>query len=99
MKTLSQKIVAVGAGVFLAANMAVYGATLYSNTTTDTGNNLSFVNGSQIGNEIVMGNSSPLNTLTFFSFEIYSSEAAFHGANVQMQVFLYANNGATFSGY
>ena len=100
MKTLTQKIVAVGAGVFLTANMAVYGTTiLYNNSTTDTGNNLSFVNNSQIGNEIVMGNSSPLNALTSFSFEIYSPDAAFQGANVQMQVFLYANDGPPFNTY
>ena len=99
MKTFSQKIVAVGAGMFLAANMAVYGVTLYDNSTTDTGNNLSLVNGTKLGNEIVMGTPSAFNTLTSFSFEIFSRQTAFNGANVQMEVFLYANNGAPYNTY
>jgi hypothetical protein len=98
MKTFSQKIVAAGVGVFLTANMAVYGTTLlYDNSTTDTGNSLNFVNGWTIGNQIIMGNPSPLNTLTFFSFEIYSTEAAFIGSP-QMEVFLYQNDGPLSSG-
>src|ERR1017187_2873172 len=98
MKKASQKIVAAGVGVFLTANMAVYGTTLlYDNSTTDTGNSLNFVNGWTIGNQIIMGNPSPLNTLTFFSFEIYSTEAAFIGSP-QMEVFLYENDGPLSSG-
>jgi hypothetical protein len=98
MKTFTQKIVAVGAGVFLTANMAVYGIPLYDNSTTDKGSNLTFVNGTQIGNEITMGTPSPFNLLTSFSFEIYSPEHAFIGSP-QMEVFLYANNGAPFNGF
>ena len=100
MKTFTQKVIALCAGVFLAANMAVYGTTiLYDNSTTPTGSNLSFVNGSTIGNEIIMGNPSLANTLTSFSFEFYSAETAFFSSSVQMEVFLYANNGGLVNGY
>src|SRR5665647_3644788 len=99
MKTFAQKIIAAGVGVFLTTSVAVYGATLYQNTTTDTGNSLNFVNGVTIGNEIVLGNGYPSAIVTNFSFEIYSTLAAFAGNNVQMEVFLYANNGTPFNSF
>ena len=99
MKTFAKKIIAVGTGVFLLTGVAVHGATLYQNTTTDTGNSLNFVNGVTIGNEIVLGNGYPSAIVTNFSFEIFSTLAAFAGNNVQMNVFLYANNGIPFNGF
>jgi len=99
MKMFAQKIIAAGVGVFLTTSVAVYGATLYQNTTNDTGNSLNFVNGVTIGNEIVLGNGSPSAIVTNFSFEIYSTLAAFAGNNVQMNVFLYNNNGTNFNGF
>ena len=99
MKAFAQKIIAAGVGVFLLTGVPVYGDILYQNTTTDTGNSLNFINGVTIGNEIVLGNGSPSAIVTNFSFEIYSTLAAFAGNNVQMEVFLYANNGAPFNGF
>jgi hypothetical protein len=100
MKTFAQKVIALGVGMFLSASVAVYGDILYENTTIDTGNSLTFTNGWQIGNEIVMGNGYTAASLTNFSFEIYSTLAAFTGANVQMDVWLYSNNGTPpFNGF
>jgi hypothetical protein len=99
MKTFAQKIIAAGVGVFLTTSVAVYGATLYQNITTDTGNSLNFNNGVTIGNEIVLANGYPSAIVTNFSFEIYSTNASFAGASVRMQVFLYNNNGPLFNTY
>src|SRR5664279_3695662 len=99
MKTFAQKIIAAGVGVFLLTGVPVYGDILYNNTTTDLGRSLNFINGVTIGNEIVLGNGFTSATVTNFSFEIYSTLAAFAGNNVQMEVFLYANNGAPFNGF
>jgi hypothetical protein len=57
------------------------------------------VNGTTIGNELVMAGAASFDTLTSFSFEYYSTESAFVGADVQMVVILYANTGAPFNGY
>src|ERR1035441_1745601 len=99
MQNIVQKMIAAGAGLFLTTTVAVYGDILYSDTTTDTGNSLSFVNGSTVGCEMFMGNSSAFNSLTSFAFEIYSPDATFSGSTVQMQVLMYANNGTPFNGY
>jgi hypothetical protein len=100
MKISDQKIIALCAGVFLTTSVAVHGDLLYQNTTFDSGNSLTFTNGWQLGNEIVMGNGYTSASLTNFSFEIYSTLASFAGGtNVQMQVFLYRNDGPTFNGY
>src|SRR5450755_2483240 len=99
MKTFAQKIIAAGVGVFLLTGVPVYGATLYDNSSIDRSNSLNFVNGVTIGNEIVLGNGYPSATITNFSFEIYSTNALFAGASIQMEVFLYANNGALFNGF
>jgi hypothetical protein len=98
MKIFAQKIIAAGVGVLLLTGMPVYGSILYNNTTTDVGRSLSFINGQAIGNQMVMGSGYTSATLTNFSFEIYSTNATFAGG-VQMQVFLYANNGALTNGY
>jgi hypothetical protein len=99
MKMFAQKIIAAGVGVFLLTGVPVYGDILYNNTTTDLGRSLNFNNGQAIGNQIIMGNGFTSATVTNFSFEIYSTLAAFAGNNVQMEVFLYANNGAPFNGF
>jgi hypothetical protein len=99
MKTIFQKIAFVGAGLLLATNGAVHAQNLYNDSTTDTGNSLNFVNGTTLGNEIVMGYANPYYSLTDFSFEYYSPLATFTGVNVQMEVYLYANDGSPFNGY
>jgi hypothetical protein len=73
--------------------VAVYGdQLLYDNSTTDTGNTLSFVNGETIGNEINLAPGITSASVTSFSYEIYSPDVTFSGA-VQMEAFLYENNG------
>jgi hypothetical protein len=96
MKTFAQKITAVGAGIFLAASVASYGATLYSDNTVDTGNSLGFTNGETLGQQLTINGFTAL-TLTNFSFELYSTNVAFSGVN--MDVTLLTNNGALFNGY
>src|ERR1035437_5886249 len=98
MKIFAQKIIAAGVGVLLLTGVPVYGDILYNNSTTDLGHSLNFANGQAIGNQVVLGNGYTSATLTNFSFEIYSTLATFAGS-VQMQVFLYANDGATTNGY
>lgn len=99
MKIIANKTIAIGAGIFLAATLAVNAFTVYNNTSTDSGYSLNFTNGWTIGNEIVLGNGYSSASLTNFSFEIYSTLASFTGS-VQMQVFLYANDGTPpFNGY
>ena len=102
MKTPFQKIAVVGVGMFLTMSVIVRGDVLiYNNSTTDTGNNLSLVNGSLLGSEILLG--VPSATLTSFSYEIYSpnnvaNSTGFNG-NVTMEAWLYANVGTPFNGY
>jgi hypothetical protein len=92
MKTIVQKMIAVGTGLFLTTNAVVYGTTIYSDSTTDTGNSLNFVTGTTIGDEVVMAGAASSYALTSFSFEYYSPNSTFSGA-VTMDVMLYANNG------
>ena len=99
MKILAQKIIAAGVGVLLLTGVPVYGSILYNNSTWDTYSSLNFSNGITVGNQVVMGSGYTSAVLTDFSFEIYSSLAAFNSPNVNMQVFLYANNGALTNGY
>lgn len=99
MKTIAQKMIAAGAGLFLTTNVAVYGATLYQNNTVDTGTSLSLVNGTAVGTEVVLAGAAPSDILNYFSFEIVSPEKAFIGNNVQMDISMYANTGAPFNGY
>lgn len=99
MKLLIQKLLAVGTGVLVATTVSVQGATLYDNSTVDTGNSLNFTNGWIIGNEITLGGGISSALVTNFSFEIYSTLATFTGPNVQMRAFLYANDGVPFNGY
>lgn len=89
----------VASGLLLTISTQAHAGVLYNNSTTDTGNSLSFVNGETIGDEIVMGDPSPLDYVTDFSFEIYSSESVFVGDDVQMEVYLMQNNGTSFNGY
>ena len=98
MKMLVKKLLPAGVGVFLTMNVAVHAATLYDNSSGDTGRSLSFTNGWTVGNEIKMGGGFPSALVTNFSFEIYSTLATFSGTP-NMQVFLYANDGAPFNGY
>jgi hypothetical protein len=99
MKNLAHKILAVQIGVLLTTGAAVQAIPLYDNSTVDTGSSLNFVNGVTIGNEIKLGSGISSALVTGFSFEIFSTLAAFTSPNVQMQAFLYANNGAPFNGY
>jgi hypothetical protein len=94
MKIFAQKIIATGVGVLLLTGVPVYGDILYNNSTTDLGRSLNFTNGQAIGNQVVMGNGYTSANLTNFSFEIYSTNASF-SPTILMQVFLYANDGAT----
>ena len=96
---LRQKFPAVGVAAFLATSAVVQAAPLYDNTSTDTGYSLNFTNGWTLGNQIVFGGGIPSALVTNFSFEIYSTLATFAGPNVQMQVYLYSNNGTPFNGY
>src|ERR1035437_7499021 len=98
MKIFAQKIIAAGVGVLLLTGVPVYGTILYNNTTTDLGRSLNFINGQAIGNQLVLGNGYTSATVTNFSFEIYSTNASF-SPTVQMQVFLYATNGAPVNGF
>jgi hypothetical protein len=98
IKTLTQKIVFIGSGMFWLT-VSAQGAILYNNTSTDTGNSLDLLNGAMIGNEVKLAGVTSA-FVTNFSFEIYSTLATFAGgANVQMEAFLYANNGTNFNGY
>ena len=99
MKIFAQKIIAAGVGVLLLTGVPVYGSILYDNSTWDNSRSLNFINGEAIGNQVVMGGGYTSAVLTDFSFEIYSSLAAFNSPSVNMQVFLYANNGALTNGY
>src|ERR1035437_1605787 len=99
MKICAQKIIAAGVGVLLLTGVPVYGSTLYNNTTWDSMTSLNFTNDQTLGNQVVMGSGYTSAVLTDFSFEIYSSLAAFNSPRVNMQVFLYANNGAPTNGY
>jgi hypothetical protein len=100
MKIFAQKIIAAGVGVLLLTGVPVYGDILYDNTTTDLGRSLNFSNNWTIGNQLVLGNGYTSASVTNFSFEIYSTLATFAGGtNVQMNVFLYANDGTPFNGY
>jgi hypothetical protein len=103
MKIFAQKIIAAGVGVLLLTGVPVYGDIIYNNTTNDLGRSLNFINGQTMGNQLVLGNLGNGYTsasVTNFSFEIYSTLAAFAGGtNVQMNVFLYANDGIPFNGY
>jgi len=99
MKTIAQKMIAAGAGLFLTTNVAVYGTTLYNNSTVDTGTSLNLVNSTAVGTEVVLAGAAPSDILNYFSFEIVSPETAFIGNNVQMDISIYANTGAPFNGY
>jgi hypothetical protein len=99
MKIFAQKIIAAGVGVLLLTGVTVYGSTLYNNSTWDSYSSLNFINGQAVGNQVVMGSGYTSAVLTDFSFEIYSSLAAFNSPGINMQVFLYANNGALTNGY
>lgn len=100
MKTIAQKMIAAGAGLFLTTNVAVYGTTvLYNNSTVDTGKSLNLVNSTAVGTEVVLAGAAPSDILNYFSFEIVSPETAFIGNNVQMDISIYANTGAPFNGY
>lgn len=100
MKTFVKKIMAVGVGVWLLAGVVAHADYVYDNSAGLSGYTLNFTNGLILGNEIVMGNGFSSAYITNFSFEIYSSLLSpFAGANVQMQVFLYANNGTPFNGF
>jgi len=92
-----QKLLTVAAAAFLTTG--VHGAILYNNSTIDTGNSLSFINGKTIGSEINLGSGVTSALVTNFSFEIYSTLATFAGPNVQIEAYLYANNGSLFNGY
>jgi hypothetical protein len=98
MKTFGLKLIGIS-GLLFALNVGVYGQSIYNNTTTDTGNSLTLVNGETLGDEIVMGNSSPFDSVTGISFELYSVESAFVSEDVQMEVYLLQNNGTPFNGY
>jgi hypothetical protein len=100
MKTCFWKAIGAGVGIVLASSVWVRGGTLYDNTTTDKGTSLNFINGYTLGDEIIMGNAFPSDIVSNFSFEIYSPLATFSGgANVKMEVFLYANDGAPTNGF
>jgi hypothetical protein len=95
MKMFAQKTMVAGMVVFLATTVGMYGATLYSDSTVDTGVSLNFTNGMTMGNQIHLASGA---NVTSFSYEIYSPDATFTGS-VQMEAFLYANDGAAFNGY
>ncbi len=88
---------AAGAGIVLAGNAGVRGATLYSDTAHATGQVLNLPNNTTIGEQIWIGTLVP-QVLTNFSFEYYSPYISYAG-NVQMDVALYENNGALVNGY
>jgi hypothetical protein len=99
MKTLVWKSLAAGVALYLTASFGACGDILYNNSATDTGNSLDLLNDEMLGNEIIMGNASPFDSVSSFSFEIYSPESSFIGANVQMEVYLLPNTGTSFNGY
>jgi len=98
MKTFIGKSFAAGAVVFLAASIGAYGQYIYNDSTIDTGNSLTLLNGVTLGDEILMGPASPSYSVTAFSFEVYSPDATFSG-DVQMDVSLLPNTGTTYNGY
>ena len=98
MKSILNKVVAVAAGIFLAASLTVNAIPVYNNTSTDSGSSLNFSNGTTIGNQIILGGGYTSALLNNFSFEFYSSNSA-SAYDVTMSVFLYANDGTPFNGY
>ena len=99
MKIFAQKIIAAGVGMLLLTGVPVYGSILYDNSTYDLYKSLNFNNGQAIGNQVVMGSGYTSAILSDFSFEIYSSLATPFAGLVNMQVLLYANDGALTNGY
>ena len=99
MKIFAQKIIAAGVGVLLLTGVPVYGSILYDNSTWDNSRSLNFTNGQAVGNQVVMGSGYTSAILTDFSFEIYSSLVTPFAGLVNMQVMLYANDGALTNGY
>ncbi len=93
-----QKLLTIVIGALLTTGMAVQGVPLYNDSSVDTGNSLNLVNGQMIGNEINLASGITSANVTSFAYEIFSTEATFTGT-VQMEAFLYANNGAPFNGF
>jgi hypothetical protein len=93
MKTFAQKTIGAGVGIFLAASVASYGDVLYNDSTTDTGNSLSFVNNQALGQELIINNGSPFASVTSFSFDLYIPTAYESLNSATMEVYLYSMNG------
>ena len=95
MKTITQKIIAVGVGIYLTGSMASFGTTFYTDLTSGiTTNALALVNNQELGEQVTMANTFALETLTNFSFQIYSTNASFSGVTLDVQ-FLSATGGTS----
>jgi hypothetical protein len=94
-----QKLLTIVIGALLTTGMAVQGVPLYNDSSVDTGNSLNLVNGQMIGNEINLASGITSANVTSFTYEIFSPDNAFAGPNVQMEAFLYANDGTPVNGF
>jgi hypothetical protein len=88
----------IGLASLLAIVPGLRADIIYNNSTTDTGNRLMFTNSQQIGDQIILANTSA-RFATNFSFEYYSPNTSAFFGTVQADVTFYLNNGTLFNGY
>jgi len=88
----------IGLASLLAIVPGLRAEIIYNNSTTDTGNRLTFTNNQQIGDQIILANTSA-RFATNFSFEYFSPNTSNFIGTVQADVTFYLNNGTLFNGY
>lgn len=88
----------IGLASLLAIVPGLRAEIIYDNSTIDTGNRLTFTNNQQIGDQIILANTSA-RFATNFSFEYYSPNTSNFIGTVQADVTFYLNNGTLFNGY
>lgn len=94
MKTITRKIVAVCVGLYLTGSVASYGNTFYTDLASGiTTNAISLANNQEFGEQVALTTGFTFATLTNFSFQIYSTNAAYSG--VTMDVQFLTNTGGT----
>ena len=87
MKKITRNIIAAGVGLYLTGSVASYGTTVFTDlSSTVTTNALALLNGQELGQQITLANTFTLTTLTNFSFQLYSTNAAFSGVTLDVQL-------------
>lgn len=102
-RSIKVATLAVGLGVTLLGATAGNAATIYDNTTGDLGIRYEVPAGYEVGNEIVLNPSDPLNRrLSEFSFEFWatnSTSGTTLAGQVGVTLSLYKSDGPSFNGY